>query len=170
MLRGNPEVRPKEYRQHTDCGVTGKHESKPAEYGHHSVGKKMVIHGEPTATKSHFPSISSKKSNAQLHCYKLTEEFLQGVKNGKYKINIAPSDLVDFGGQRSFDMTHQLFVRQNGTFVIMFDGRYAFDDPLPNYYAMTNKGKLFRCFRGMLIRTKDFIQSFYSPSTQQIIF
>jgi hypothetical protein len=32
------------------------------------------------------------------------------IKNGTYEIDIAPSDLVDFGGQRSFDMTHQLVI------------------------------------------------------------
>ena len=44
------------------------------------------------------------------------------IKNGTYEIDIAPSDLVDFGGQRSFDMTHQLFMRKKGTFVLMFNG------------------------------------------------
>jgi hypothetical protein len=44
------------------------------------------------------------------------------IRNGTYKIEIAPSDLVDFGGQRSFDMTHQLFMRHKGTFVLMFNG------------------------------------------------
>ena len=44
------------------------------------------------------------------------------IKNGTYEIDIAPSDLVDFGGQRSFDMTHQLFMRHKGTFVLMFNG------------------------------------------------
>ena len=44
------------------------------------------------------------------------------LKNGTYEIDIAPSDLVDFGGERSFDMTHQLFMRHKGTFVLMFNG------------------------------------------------
>ena len=41
------------------------------------------------------------------------------LKKGYYKVNIAPSDLVDFGGQRSFDMTHQLFIQRKGE--IYFD-------------------------------------------------
>ena len=41
---------------------------------------------------------------------------------------IVPSDLVDFGGQRSFDMTHQLFMRHKGTFVLMFNGKIYFKD------------------------------------------
>jgi uncharacterized Zn finger protein (UPF0148 family) len=44
------------------------------------------------------------------------------IRKGTYEIEIAPSDLVDFGGQRSFDMTHQLFMRHKGTFVLMFNG------------------------------------------------
>ena len=50
------------------------------------------------------------------------------IRKGTYEIEIAPSDLVDFGGQRSFDMTHQLFMRHKGTFVLMFNGIIYFKD------------------------------------------
>ena len=50
------------------------------------------------------------------------------IRKGTYEIEIAPSDLVDFGGQRSFDMTHQLFMRHKGTFVLMFNGKIYFKD------------------------------------------
>ena len=52
------------------------------------------------------------------------------IRKGTYEMEIAPSDLVDFGGQRSFDMTHQLFMRQKGTFVLMFNGKIDFSVPL----------------------------------------
>jgi hypothetical protein len=39
----------------------------------------------------------------------------------------------DFGGQRSFDMTHQLFMRHKGVFVLMFNGRIDFSVPLDEY-------------------------------------
>jgi hypothetical protein len=52
----------------------------------------------------------------------IIDTILEKIKNRTYKIDIAPSDLVDFGGQRSFDMTHQLFIRKKGTFVLMFNG------------------------------------------------
>ena len=52
----------------------------------------------------------------------IIDTILEKIKNRTYKIDIAPSDLVDFGGQRSFDMTHQLFMRKKGTFVLMFNG------------------------------------------------
>jgi hypothetical protein len=55
------------------------------------------------------------------------------IRKGTYKIEIAPSDLVDFGGHRSFDMTHQLFMRHKGTFVLMFNGKIGFLDHLEEY-------------------------------------
>jgi hypothetical protein len=36
----------------------------------------------------------------------IQEKTKEQIRKGTYKIEIAPSDLVDFGGQRSFDMTH----------------------------------------------------------------
>jgi hypothetical protein len=52
------------------------------------------------------------------------------LRKQNYKVNIAPSDLVDFGGQKSFDMTHQLFIQHKGEYILMFDGRYDFCDHL----------------------------------------
>ncbi|VDI38043.1 Hypothetical predicted protein [Mytilus galloprovincialis] len=61
------------------------------------------------------------------------KDVLKEVKEGKYKMDIAPSDLVDFGGQRSFDMTHQLFIQHKGTFVLMFNGSIGLYKPLKEY-------------------------------------
>lgn len=61
------------------------------------------------------------------------KDVLKELKDGKYKMEIAPSDLVDFGGQRSFDMTHQLFIQHKGTFVLMFDGSIGLYKPLKEY-------------------------------------
>ena len=63
----------------------------------------------------------------------IQEDIKQEIRKGKYKIEIAPSDLVDFGGQRSFDMTHQLFMRHKGALVLMFNGRIDFCVPLDEY-------------------------------------
>ena len=52
----------------------------------------------------------------------IQESIKEEIRKRTYKIEIAPSDLIDFGGQRSFDMTHQLFMRHKGTFVLMFNG------------------------------------------------
>ncbi|VDI48261.1 Hypothetical predicted protein [Mytilus galloprovincialis] len=64
--------------------------------------------------------------------YTVREHILEEVRKGQYIIEIAPSDLVDFGGQRSYDMTHQLFIQQ-GSFIIMFNGIYELMKPLPEY-------------------------------------
>jgi len=61
------------------------------------------------------------------------EDIKEELRKGNYKVNIAPSDLVDFGGQKSFDMTHQLFIQRKGEFILMFNGRFDLCDPLPEY-------------------------------------
>lgn len=70
------------------------------------------------------------------------KDILQQLRDGKYKVEIAPSDLVDFGGQRTYDMTHQLFIQHKGTFVLMFDGRFGLQQPLTEYLQqnMTAEG------------------------------
>jgi hypothetical protein len=63
----------------------------------------------------------------------IQEDIKEKIRNGTYEMNIAPSDLIDFGGQRSFDMTHQLFIRYKGTFVLMFNGNIGFTVPLEHH-------------------------------------
>jgi len=73
------------------------------------------------------------------------------IRKGRYKIEIAPSDLVDFGGQRSFDMTHQLFMRYKGTFVLMFNGQIDFSVPLAEYKEKeTTEGMLVSDFFNLI--------------------
>lgn len=60
-------------------------------------------------------------------------ELAKQIKKKKNIMKIAPSDLVDFGGQKSFDMTHQLFIQHRGTFVLMFDGRKGLNTKLEEY-------------------------------------
>ncbi|XP_071141937.1 uncharacterized protein [Mytilus edulis] len=65
--------------------------------------------------------------------YSIQDDLLEKIKKGTYSMNIAPSDLVDFGGQKSFDMTHQLFIQHRGTFILMFDGRKGLSTELEEY-------------------------------------
>ncbi|CAC5358229.1 unnamed protein product [Mytilus coruscus] len=65
--------------------------------------------------------------------HSIQDDLFEKIKKGTNIINIAPSDLVDFGGQRSFDMTHQLFIQHRGTFILMFDGRKGLDTELAEY-------------------------------------
>ncbi|VDI19697.1 Hypothetical predicted protein, partial [Mytilus galloprovincialis] len=44
------------------------------------------------------------------------------VKKGDYKMKIVPFDLWDFGGQKDYYMTHQLFITNRGVYVVMFNG------------------------------------------------
>lgn len=47
---------------------------------------------------------------------------LKACKNGQYKMKLIPIDLWDFGGQKIYYMTHQLFISSRGIFIIIFDG------------------------------------------------
>ena len=72
------------------------------------------------------------KMSVQSHIT-IHEDIKEEIRKGNYKVYIAPSDLVDFGGQKSFDMTHQLFIQRKGQFILMFNGRFDLCDPLPEY-------------------------------------
>ena len=101
------------------------------------IGKDDVNITEPFRQQSQMLKVSKQNYTT------IQEDIKQEIRNGKYKIEIAPSDLVDFGGQRSFDMTHQLFMRHKGTFVLMFNGRIDFSVPLDEYkQGETAEGKL----------------------------
>ncbi|CAG2204892.1 unnamed protein product [Mytilus edulis] len=65
--------------------------------------------------------------------HSIQDDLMEKIKEGTYIMKIAPSDLVDFGGQRSFDMTHQLFIQHRGTFILMFDGRLGLYTELEEY-------------------------------------
>lgn len=69
----------------------------------------------------------------EIKLLQIRQEILDEIKKGSYKMDIAPSDLVDFGGQRSFDLTHQLFIQYKGTFVLMVDGRFNLNEELDEY-------------------------------------
>ena len=113
VLRGQPDI---------------KQEEHPSIYGE-SLPKRSKIMRPPLPAKAQSQvQKMSKRSYFTIH-----EDIKEELRKGNYKVNIAPSDLVDFGGQTSFDMTHQLFIQHKGEYVLMFDGRYDFCDPLPEY-------------------------------------
>lgn len=115
---------------------------------------KKQGHENPRKTKDENPIVPSLTENVktesssypraypkQHKVFTIQSDILKELRTGKYKIKIAPSDLVDFGGQRCFDMTHQLFIQHKGTFVLMFDGRYELHTPLEEYqHGETGKG------------------------------
>ncbi|CAC5420912.1 unnamed protein product [Mytilus coruscus] len=65
---------------------------------------------------------------------KIQNDILEQIKKGEYRMEIAPSDIVDFGGQQAFDMTHQLFIRHRGIVLLMFDGSKDMNTELKEEY------------------------------------
>ena len=53
---------------------------------------------------------------------KIQELVIEVLKDRKYKQEIVPIDIWDFGGQKDYYMTHQLFITSRGIFVLMFNG------------------------------------------------
>jgi hypothetical protein len=78
------------------------------------------------------PQLQAQKMSKQSYIT-IHEDIKEELRKGNYEVNIAPSDLVDFGGQKSFDMTHQLFIQHKGEFILMLNGRFDLCDPLPEY-------------------------------------
>lgn len=97
--------------------------------------KSSIVYTEPYNSSSQMQKENTSRGaeNLKLEYYTIHEDILNEVRSGRYKISIAPSDLIDFGGQRSYDMTHQLFIHHSGSFVLMFDGRIGLETPLKEY-------------------------------------
>lgn len=53
---------------------------------------------------------------------KIRELVIEVARDGRYKMKIVPIDIWDFGGQKDYYMTHQLFITSRGIFVLMFNG------------------------------------------------
>jgi hypothetical protein len=94
----------------------------------------------PTPSQKDDVNITDPRPIKQKSQNYIIDTIQEKIKNGTYEIDIAPSDLVDFGGQRSFDMTHQLFMRKKGTFVLMFNGTIDLSIKLT-----TDKGETTEC-------------------------
>lgn len=108
----------------------------PKEYKRQQEASQCIDSKGGAIPKSTLPQIKQQTATS------IKSNVLQEIRDGTYKVRIAPSDLVDFGGQRSFDMTHQLFIQHKGTFVLMFDGRYGLHSKLEEYQedSITAKG------------------------------
>ncbi|XP_076082141.1 uncharacterized protein LOC143052879 [Mytilus galloprovincialis] len=95
--------------------------------------KPLPGHFEPQVTSASLSTVTTELESLEFQKLQLQSSILDEVRNGKYKIDIAPSDLIDFGGQKSYDMTHQLFIQHKGSFLLMFDGRYGLNNQLKDY-------------------------------------
>ncbi|CAC5398856.1 unnamed protein product [Mytilus coruscus] len=63
---------------------------------------------------------------------KINEMIITSLKEGKYKQKIIPIDLWDFGGQKDYYMTHQLFITSRGIFVLVFNGSLDLNKDMPD--------------------------------------
>ncbi|XP_052075970.1 uncharacterized protein LOC127714062 [Mytilus californianus] len=69
-----------------------------------------------------FDSEWMKEISSDMSTKKLHELMVKAVKEGKYKQLVVPIDIWDFGGQKDYHMTHQLFITSRGIFILMFNG------------------------------------------------
>ncbi|XP_063438356.1 uncharacterized protein LOC134719281 [Mytilus trossulus] len=62
------------------------------------------------------------------------EEIIQLVRSkctlGQYEMVIVP---IDFGGQKIYHLTHQLFITSRGTFLLIFNGSRGIQEDIPEY-------------------------------------
>ncbi|XP_071138919.1 uncharacterized protein [Mytilus edulis] len=65
------------------------------------------------------------------------EEIIKLVRSqctlGQYEMVVVPIDLWDFGGQKIYHLTHQLFVTSRGTFLLIFNGSRDIHEDIPEY-------------------------------------
>ncbi|VDI61845.1 Hypothetical predicted protein, partial [Mytilus galloprovincialis] len=95
---------------------------------------RQISSVERQQMQSTFNSQPSKRDLKSLYNAKsIQQDMFNKIKKISYIMNTAPCDLVDFGGQKSFDMTHQLFIQHRGTFILMFDGSKGLDNVLEEY-------------------------------------
>ncbi|CAC5366264.1 unnamed protein product [Mytilus coruscus] len=90
-------------------------------------------------------SSSSSKTLNVIQDETLRKSILDEIRNGEYNLEIAPSDLVDFGGQKAFDMTHQLFILQEGTVLLLFDGSKDLEEPPCRSIILIFHQQIFYC-------------------------
>ncbi|XP_063406317.1 uncharacterized protein LOC134690270 [Mytilus trossulus] len=129
---GGPKSKIKEYQlssSNTDDGPSNKKRRKttPASRQTSSGGQRQLSHQSNQETPKNLQEPPIHTANS------IQDDLLVKIKKGTNIMNIAPSDLVDFGGQKSFDMTHQLFIQHRGTFILMFDGRKGLYTELEEY-------------------------------------
>lgn len=85
-------------------------------------------------------------SSGDTQC-KINKLIIEAIKEGKYRQKIVPFDIWDFGGQKEFYMTHQLFITSRGVFVLMFNGskdlRVNIASMQEPFYANTSEAGMF---------------------------
>ncbi|CAC5391803.1 unnamed protein product [Mytilus coruscus] len=95
---------------------------------------------------------------------KLKQLIFKAIKEGKYKQNIVFFDIWDFGGQKEFYMTHQLFITSRGIFVLMFNAchslRLEYDSSIASHQEPSAAVYLVHWVNSILTYCKKSIEGF----------
>ncbi|XP_052061249.1 uncharacterized protein LOC127701421 [Mytilus californianus] len=87
-------------------------------------GKKTTSIKTPVDSSTNMEGTSRKDSPKTIEIS--DDDIIKLVRSecmkGNYEMTIVPIDLWDFGGQKIYHMTHQLFITSRGTFVLIFNG------------------------------------------------
>ena len=104
------------------------------------------------------PKKEDKNQKAAMTNEEVMNLVLEACKKGEYRMKIVPIDLWDFGGQKIYYMTHQLFISSRGTFVIIFNGSLDINKDLPDLsYLPGQYGKRTIAGKNLLLMVKDLV-------------
>ncbi|CAC5377279.1 unnamed protein product [Mytilus coruscus] len=106
--------------------LTTKHESSTAIYQNKDRSKSNKPVREKYKEKL-MKEVANELSHDKLH-----EMVISSIREGKYKQKIIPIDIWDFGGQKDYYMTHQLFITSRGIFVLVFNGSLNLHKHMPD--------------------------------------
>ncbi|XP_063427756.1 uncharacterized protein LOC134711219 [Mytilus trossulus] len=117
----------------TQAQSVNKDKDNPAYQVATITSESITEHVETKISNRGMLPVPSEIQSIDCQTLQLQTSILDEVRDREYRIEIAPSDLVDFGGQKSYDMTHQLFIQHRGSFLLMFDGRFGLHKQLREY-------------------------------------
>lgn len=95
------------------------------------ISKQRVAFQKPPAREKYKEKLI-KEVTEELSHDKLHKLVIRSIREGTYKQNIIPIDIWDFGGQKDYYMTHQLFITSRGIFVVVFNGSLDLHKHLPD--------------------------------------
>ncbi|XP_063406280.1 uncharacterized protein LOC134690235 [Mytilus trossulus] len=89
-----------------------------------ALGKENTSNKTPVDSSTNMAGTSRKDSPRTMEIS--YDDIIKLVRSecmkGNYEMTIVPIDLWDFGGQKIYHLTHQLFISSRGTFVLIFNG------------------------------------------------
>lgn len=97
------------------------------------VGGRETPSSDKQKPKSFFQWVKQKVGieKADIHTVEeIKEEAVRRGKKGLIDSNLAPINMMDFGGQTVFYSTHQSFLTYRGIYILVIDGSKDFDEEL----------------------------------------